>query len=122
MTEPETTLLLAHCRNCGAWTFPAEAWGCRVCGAPPDRLEARTPPQAPVLRQAVTVHAELAPGLPVPCLIGEVELAPGVIEEALIEAADGVDLAPGLPLRAVPSAAAEGRSGWRFVPAERLPT
>ena len=121
MTDPDPTLRLAHCQDCGAWSFPAEAWGCRVCGAPPDRLEARTPPQTPVLRQAVTLHAELIPGLTVPCRIGEVELAPGVVEEALIAATDDADLSAGLPLRAVPHTAADGRTGWRFVPAEGTP-
>ena len=115
-------LLLAHCRDCGAWTFPPQAWGCRVCGAPPERLDARPPPQPPLLRQAVTVRSELAPGLPVPCVIGEVKLAPGVVEEAWIDLPgagmpEADALAPGSPLRAVPRDEADGRTTWRFVPA-----
>jgi hypothetical protein len=113
MTE---TLLLGHCPACAAWNFPANSWGCRACGAPGDSLRAEAAPVAPVLRNAVTLHAELAPGLPVPCIIGEVELAPGVVEEALIDVPSEAGLTLGCALRAVhdPSAALP----WRFVPVE----
>jgi len=119
MTEPETpTLKLAHCRACGAYTFPAESYGCRVCGAPREQLVATECPQPPRLRNAVTVHAELAAGLPVPCVIGEVELAPGVVEEALIAAESEAALTLGMALRAEGEADEQGRVRWRFVPAE----
>lgn len=113
--EPPT-LMLAHCLACGAYTFPAEAWGCRVCGAPREQLAAVRCPQAPTLRNAVTVHAELAAGLPLPCVIGEVELAPGVVEEALIAAPSEAALTLGMPLRAEAGADDQGRLRWRFVP------
>ena len=113
MTE---TLLLGRCPACDAWNFPANSWGCRACGAPGETLRPQAAPAAPVLRNAVTLHAELAPGLPVPCVIGEVELAPGVIEEALIDVASEADLAPGAVLRAVHTAGAA--LPWRFVPTE----
>ena len=117
MSEPFATVLeLAHCADCGAHSFPARAYGCRVCGAPRERLNAVPCTQA-VLRNMVTVHAELVPGLPVPCVIGEVELAPGVIEEALIGARDETTLQLGMALTPVAEGAADGASRWRFVPA-----
>jgi len=117
MSEPFATVLeLAHCADCGAHSFPARVYGCRVCGAPRERLNAVPCTQA-VLRNMVTVHAELVPGLPVPCVIGEVELAPGVIEEALIGARDETTLQLGMALTPVAERAADGASRWRFVPA-----
>lgn len=112
------TLHVAHCQACGSWTFPAQAWGCRVCGAAPDQLHTSVPPTTPTLCNAVTVHAELAPGLPVPCVIGEVELAPGVVEEAWIDVAAESALHPGMVLRAEGVADVQGTIRWRFVPAE----
>lgn len=108
-------LRLAHCVRCGAHSFPAQAWGCRVCGAPPEALDAVPLPQPPRLKNFVTVHTELAPGLPVPCVIGEVELAPGIVEEALIGVTDESVLALEMPLRAE-GTEHEGRTRWRFVP------
>lgn len=112
------TLQLAYCQACGAWSFPAHAWGCRVCGAAAEQLRASVPPSAPTLRNAVTVHAELAPGLPVPCVIGEVELAPGVVEEALIDVVDESVLRPGMALRSECVVDAQGAVRWRFAPVE----
>lgn len=106
-----SVLQLAHCAACGSYTFPARAYGCRRCGRA-DALSAVACPRAPVLKNFVTLHAELAPGLPVPCVIGEVELAPGVIEEALIAVADESTLTLEMPLRAEP----RGDEGWQFVP------
>ncbi|HET9206831.1 MAG TPA: hypothetical protein VFO28_11375 [Burkholderiaceae bacterium] len=108
-------LQLAHCAGCGAHSFPAQAHGCRVCGAPRERLNAVPCTQA-VLRNVVTVHAELVPGLPVPSVIGEVELAPGVIEEALIGVHDETELTLGMALTPMAETAADGTLRWRFVP------
>lgn len=114
----EAELMLANCSQCGAYSFPANAWACRACGASADLLRPAPLPQAPRLLNAVTLHAELAPGLPVPCVIGEVELAPGLVEEALIGVADEASLAPGQALQAEPWADARGTPGWRFVPGD----
>lgn len=122
MPSPETpALLLGHCQVCGAWNFPAESWGCRACGAGRNHLQAMPPPGPAILRNAVTVHAELSPGLPVPCIVGEVELAPGVIEEALLQVASEADVAPGMVLEPVHLGDAGGISPWRFVPVQGGP-
>ncbi len=114
-TEPPQ-LLLAHCQACGAWNFPAESWGCRACGAPTAQLQAKPLPGPAILRNVVTVHAELTPGLPVPCVVGEIELAPGVIEEALLQVASESDVTLGAVVEPVHLGEAGGASPWRFVP------
>lgn len=112
-------LLLGHCQACGAWNFPAESWGCRACGAAQEKLRAAPLPGPAILRNAVTVHAELTPGLPVPCVVGEIELAPGVVEEALLQVASEAELALGTEVRPVHLGEAGGASPWRFVPVPR---
>lgn len=117
MSSPETPrLMLGHCQACGAWNFPAESWGCRACGAPQTQLQARPLPGPAILRNAVTVHAELAPGLPVPCVIGEIELAPGVVEEALLQVAGEADAPLGAVVEPLHLGEVGGASPWRFVP------
>jgi len=116
MTQADPELQLAHCRACGAYTFPADAYGCRRCGRD-DTLSAVPLPAPALLRNAVMLHSALAPGLPVPCVIGEVELAPGVVEEALIGVDEAATLSLGMALRAAPRVDADGqRIGWQFVP------
>ena len=88
--------LLAHCTGCGTYTFPASAYGCRRCGSA--QLDAVALPQAPVLRNFITVHGDVAPGLTPPFVVGEVELAPGVVEEALLTVTDESLLRLGMPL------------------------
>ena len=113
---PTPVLQLAHCTECGAWTFPADAHGCRRCGAAPERLRSEPCPGPPRLRNAITLHAALHPDLPAPCVIGEVELAPGVVEEAVIDVADEARVEPGMALEAVAEALPTGGWRWRFVP------
>jgi uncharacterized OB-fold protein len=113
-TESEPRLQLAHCANCATYTFPANAPACRRCGTPGDRLEVRPLPAAPRLRNVITLHAQLHPELKAPCVIGEVELAPGVYEEAIIDVADEAAAPLGAALQAVPHRLEDGRLQWRF--------
>lgn len=108
-------LKLAWCGRCARHSFPADVYGCSNCGAEPASLEAVPLPQPPRLLNFVSVHAELAPGLPVPCVIGEVQLAPGLVEEALIDVAgeEGLQVGATLQPRQVSS---DSTAGWRFVP------
>ena len=110
----QPTLALARCSRCGSHTFPATAYGCRPCGADVAALSPVPCPQPPRLLNFVTVHAELAPGLPVPCVIGEIELAPGLVEEGLIAASEDA-LRPGMELLAQASASETGVR-WTFAP------
>lgn len=117
MTDPSHPILqLAHCAECGSYTYPANVYACRRCGAPQGRLQARPFPTAPRLRNAVTLYTQLHPDLPVPCVLGEVELAPGVVEEALIDVPDEGAAVLGMELSAVPQQLDNGTLRWRFAP------
>lgn len=106
---------IGHCDACGTYTYPPQAYGCRRCGAA--LLHPVSPPAPAVLRNYVTLHAALTPELEVPCVIGEIELAPGVVEEALIHVADETQLSLGQQM--APEAYQDGKDQWRwrFVPA-----
>lgn len=106
---------LAHCSHCQAWSYPPDAWGCRRCGAP--ALSPVAAPQEPVLLEFVTLHTALTTHLPVPCVIADVQLAPGVIEEALIATDNTATLSHGMRLRAE-RAPAETGARWWFRPVE----
>lgn len=117
MTHPELPVLqLAHCVECGSYTYPAGVYACRRCGAPRERLQVRACPASPRLRNAVTLHTQLHPELPAPCVLGEVELAPGVVEEALIDVPDEAAAVLGMELDAVPHRLENGALRWRFAP------
>lgn len=114
-------LLYLACGACGALTFPSSAYGCRQCGAPAEAGRTERRPGLARLRRAVTVHQALTPALPAPYVIGELELAPGLIEEAVLGVADESGLTPGMTLRAVPAPSEDGRFVCRFVPVEATP-
>lgn len=75
-------------------------------------LQSVKPPVPLILQNYVTLHAALTPELDVPCVIGEVQLAPGVIEEALIHVADEAELSLGQQV--VPQAYKDKRNQWRW--------
>jgi uncharacterized OB-fold protein len=110
-------LELAHCGRCGAWSHPPESWGCRQCGAPAEALSRAPAPQDAVLLEFVTLHTELVAHLPVPCVVAEVRLAPGVVEEALIVTDDERALTHGMRLSPEPAPPASGARWW-FRPME----
>lgn len=113
----DVRLMLAHCTVCRAHSYPANSWGCRVCGAPAAQLAAVACAPSLRLLNFVTVQGDLVPGVPPPCVIGEVELAPGVVEEALLDVVDesGLVLGMGLsPVAELDEAGAVRR--WRFRP------
>ena len=112
-------LLAARCDACRALTFPAGSYGCRVCGAAPDRLTAEKLSGRGILREFITVHLELVPGLKAPAVIGDVEIADGLIEEAVMGCTEA-ELACDIIVQAVPVEIGEGdkrRVACRFVPA-----
>jgi uncharacterized OB-fold protein len=119
-TEDTPILQLAHCSVCNTHTWPPSAYGCRRCGNP--ALSKVPLPQAPKLLNFVTVHSELSPGLPVPCVIGELELAPGVIEEALIGVSDEAGLTLGMAVQPQARVDGQGAVSWRFVPVTGAPS
>ncbi len=66
------------------------------------------------MRNAVTLHAQLHPDLPAPCVIGEVELAPGVVEEAVLDLTDESAAVLGMPLKPIAIRQDDGAVRWRF--------
>jgi hypothetical protein len=113
-------LQIASCTRCSAFSFPANVPGCRVCGAEPALLRQVDCPAPPRLRNFVTVHADIVPGLGAPCIIGDVELAPGIVEEAIIEAPNEARLSVGILLEAVyqPGSNPGDSGSWRFIAAK----
>ncbi len=109
------TFAIGHCDACGAYTYPPQAYGCRRCGAA--GLRAVALPVQATLQNFVTLYTELTPELEVPCVIGEVRLAPGVIEEALIGVAGEVELNLGQALEPQAYQDQKQQWRWRFVPA-----
>jgi uncharacterized OB-fold protein len=110
-------LELARCTVCGGTSFPAQVPGCRHCGAATAQLRAEACGASARLINFVTVHSSLAPGLKVPAVIGEVALAPDLVEEALVDVADESVLTLGMALTACWQAGADGASGhWVFRP------
>lgn len=73
-------------------------------------------PATPVLRNFITIHGDVAPGLTPPVVVGEVELAPGVIEEVLIAVADESQLTLGMPMEAIGADPGDDQRGLRFRP------
>lgn len=110
-------LLFLECGRCGALSFPSSVYGCRECGAPADAGRTARRPGKATLRQFLTVHQNLVASLPAPYVVGDLELAPGLIEESVLGVDDESGLAPGMLMKAVPVPAEEGRYTCRFVPA-----
>lgn len=105
---------IGHCEACDTYTYPPQAYGCRRCGAA--LLHPVSPPTPAILRNYVTLHTALTPELEVPCVIGEVELAPGVVEEALIDARDEAGLSLGQQMLPQAYKDRNDQWRWRFVP------
>jgi len=98
-------LLFSSCDACGELTFGAHVYGCRVCGS--ERLRVVTRPGVARLLACVELAAEIVPGIKPPQAIGEIEIAPGVIEEALL-IGPASRYAPGMHLVARPIPADDG--------------
>lgn len=114
--QTDIELKIAHCSKCKAYTLPANAYGCRACGAESGFLEAVDLPSSPKLVNFVTLHVALSSELDAPCVVGEIELAPGVIEEAVIDVIDEAELKIGMTVIPFLSTTKTGKPLWKFVP------
>lgn len=118
------TIDLLRCGACEQLTYPASAYGCNFCGTP--REAGSTFPVAArgVLRNWVTVYADFNPGLRAPYIVGEIDIAPGVVEQVLIDVANESELCEGQILVGVEQSAEKDANGQpakqylRFVPEE----
>lgn len=116
-------LRASRCGQCGRLSFPKIKYGCHVCGAEPsfsteEALEGRAR-----LLSFATLHAPLAPGLQVPLVVGEVEIADGIIEEVVI-GCEEQHLKAGMLVQARPVAISrdgEQQIACRFMPLEAVP-
>ena len=106
---------IGHCEVCETYTYPPQAYGCRCCGAA--LLHPVSPPAPVILRNYVTLYTALTADLNVPCVIGEIELAPGVVEEALIHISDEAELRLGQKMTPQAYKDRNDQWRWRFVPA-----
>lgn len=107
--------LFAHYPSCQALSFPANAPSCMHCGQPIDAAAQVLRPGGGTLLEFVTLHAPLAPGLPVPSIVGLVRIAEQVVEEGVIAVEAENELRVGMALRAQPLASGESY-GCVFAP------
>lgn len=111
------SLRFLHCGQCAALTFPANSYGCAKCGAPQDSGEIVSRPATGTLLEYVTVHAPLVKGIEPPFVVGDVLLAPGVVEEVVLDVQDESSLAPGIDVEGRACPDPDGRHfECRFAP------
>ena len=109
--------LFAQCPACQALGFPANAPGCMHCGQAIDASAQVLRPGGGTLLEYVTLHLALAPGLPVPGIVGDIRIADRVVQQGLIAVDDESRLHPGMALRARAQPLASGDGyGCVFVP------
>ena len=124
LSEDGRTLRLraSRCGACGGLSFPTAPYGCPLCGAAPERVAEEALSGRATLLEFITIHTRVAPGLKPPVVVGEAEIAPGIVEEIQL----GVEedrLSLGMEVQAVPveiETEAGPRLAVRFVPAEGL--
>ena len=73
----------ARCDACGGFSFPLTEYGCPLCGA--EEVWEEPFPGVGELISFVTLHQMLVPGLAPPVVVGEVEIAHGIIEEVVMD-------------------------------------
>lgn len=96
-------LRASRCRACGGLMFPRALHGCRACGATLDQTEEEMLSGDATLISFVTVYQKLGPGLEPPFVVGEAEIAEGMVEEIMIDAPEEA-LSVGMRLVAAPRA------------------
>jgi hypothetical protein len=103
-------------------SFPAVNYGCPLCGAVPEACVEEELSGEATLLEFITIHGEVAPGVNPPIVVGEAEIAPGIVEE--IELGVPEDrLQLGMTVQAAPVEIARGEEtviACRFMPRESL--
>ncbi len=113
-------LIMGHCTQCAKHHFPKTGYGCPNCGAVPEHVRSELGDGRATLLTFITLHAKLVPTLEVPCIVGEAQIADGMIEEVMLLGA-AEQYRDGMALRAVAHEVTRGgRSvlACRFAPAE----
>ena len=83
-TGPGLKLIFGRCAACEELHFPRTGYGRPRCGARPEQVTAEARAGQATLQTFITLHAKLAPGITPPCVVGEAEIAPGMIEEVML--------------------------------------
>lgn len=90
-----------RCLSCAQLSFPATSPGCVHCGSEIDSAPLETHPGEGVLQEHVTIHIALSPGMTTPLTVGEIEIAPNIVKEAVIGTASDSELRPGMKMQAI---------------------
>jgi uncharacterized OB-fold protein len=122
LSEDGRTLRLrgGRCAACGELSFPLTRYGCPKCGAEPEHVREEAMDGRARLLTFLTLHGKLTPTLPVPLVVGEAEIAPGMIEEIMLDGEEG-RYRDDMMLQAVPVEITKGETtviACRFAPAE----
>lgn len=114
----EPGIWLLSCDACGTLTFPPGAYGCQRCGTPREQCSTELRCGPFVLRNFVTIHADVMPAMKAPYVIGEVALSDGLVEQALIDVSDEGALRIGMTMRLLDESSGDGAPTLvRFTPA-----
>lgn len=94
------TLNGGRCRTCGYVFFPAQSYGCEICGAPGNQLEPFALKGEGVLRSFATVHLHQGKGIEAPFTVGVILLDDGPAVRAVLTQATDAGLTIGERMRA----------------------
>ena len=122
LSDNGRTLVLrgGPCGQCGELSFPLTLYGCPRCGAEPEQVTEEAMDGTARLLTFLTLHTKLTPTLPVPLVVGEAEIAPGMIEEIML-VGDEDQYADDMMVQAVPVEITKGDTkviACRFAPVE----
>jgi uncharacterized OB-fold protein len=115
--SPLPTLNGAHCGACGYVFFPPQWYGCEVCGAGKEQLEAKSLAGQGKLSSFATVHLHQGKGIEVPFTVGVIVLDDGPAIRAVLTQKTDTGLKIGDDMRAVLVAATDDESN---VPVKEL--
>lgn len=94
----EVMLVFKQCPACQSLVFPPGLPACAACGHALDEVDPQPLAHPCVLKEFVTVHVPLLANVPVPMVVGEIEVAPGIVRQGVIDAQES-ELAVGQLLR-----------------------
>lgn len=122
LSDDGRTLVLraGRCAACKELSFPLTRYGCPKCGAESDQVSEEVMDGRAQLLTFLTIHTKLIPGMAPPVVVGEAEIAPGMIEEIMLDGTEE-QYSDGMMLQAVPVEITKGEAtmiACRFVPAE----
>lgn len=107
-----------RCGACGGLSFPLTTYGCPICGAEPDQMREEPISGRARLLNFLTIHTKLVPGVMPPFVVGEAEIAPGMIDEIMLDG-DEAQYADGMEVQAIPVEITKGDQqviACRFAP------